>query len=332
MPIRSGEKNCQSAFTFTYTNSVKALTSSFLSNSCTDTRGIIVHHWSFPLHCCLPSVKHLIGFSLFSVSYVKECKKISPKEFVVKLSQSSGVATDCELLSVQCPSSGWRARSWKYFLQGLHQALQTLAWPSMTFCMSSCRSCESSWDIAVATCRSRKSCHPAGSLPSRNLPHHRRFLRMVPLEHIHDEGTPRQGSCAEAKILCSPLHLHGFRTSELLSASKRVRRFVQWGPCRCRPQLAHWGHTGMPLWPNGWREQSCTSTLWRSSSAHSSHYNTPPPTPPFLGEKRRAKVSTCGRWTHKTGRNSPRLRLRHAAPPARHRSEQKELEGIPHPL
>ena len=49
-----------------------------------------------------------------------------------------------------------------------------------------------------------------------------------------------------------------------------------------------------------------------------------------LLQRRMATVSTCGRQTHKTGRNSPRLRLRPAAPPSRHRPERRERDVTHH--
>ena len=132
-------------------------------------RGSLCTTGHFPLHCCLLSVKHVIGFSLFSVSNF--------------FWMESGMSHGRWLKST--PES-----------------------PSMTPCMSSCRYHETSWGFAVATCRSRKSCHPAGSLPTPNLPRHLRFLKMdedgsSPKKLKHDGGTPRQGSCG-VKSWCSP--------------------------------------------------------------------------------------------------------------------------------
>ena len=117
------------------------------------------------------------------------------------------------------------ASVWRYFR--LVKRLSHLPWlfacPAMPQRFSQdlhviYRSHETFWGIAPATCRSRKSCHPAGSLPTPNLSRHRRRLRMVPLEK-KDGGTPHQGSCVGGKSWCSPSLPHWLQTSELLPSS-----------------------------------------------------------------------------------------------------------------
>ena len=101
------------------------------------------------------------------------------------------------------------------------------------------RSHETFWGIAPATCRSRKSCHPAGSLPTPNLSRHRRRLRMVPLEK-KTEVLLAKVLVLEEKVDAHLLSLPG---SKLLSSFRRpqstpTRSFGR-GLCLHQRRLVH---------------------------------------------------------------------------------------------
>ena len=191
-------------------------------------------------------------------------------------------------------------------------------------------------DIGAGTCQSC-TCH-LGSSPAPAKSTHWESCWVVSPWSTQDGGTPHQHPCVPARTPCSPSLLHGLLLLcqvlilELLPLSRPTRNSDQGAPCPHRSHFVPPGQSWMPFWPSGPGGPSCTLTLVTSSSTHSSRHNIPSSTPLSLLGRKKATASTCGRQTRRSVHSIQALRLRHAVPPARHRSEQTARASIPHHL